>query len=70
MLSRLTNKLENTLYVFSRKLTTPANYLPLYQSAIFKSTFSITQPKTSMMSSRRVSLPCATSCSCQPSLPP
>ena len=61
MLTRLTNKLHNTLYTFSRPRKSPANYLPLYQSSVFKCMFLSTQLRISMMSSRKANLPSDTS---------
>jgi hypothetical protein len=38
MLSRLTNRLSHSLYNFARKRPAALSFLPLYQSAVFKST--------------------------------
>ena len=68
MLSRITNRLSHPLYVFARKpALSSATFLPLYQSSVFKSTHSGTQPTTSTRSSRRASRPSATSSSSPPS---
>lgn len=67
MLSKVTNRLSHSLYVFARKPTlSAAAFLPLYQSSVFKSTPFATQPTASTRSSRKASPPSATSSSFPP----
>lgn len=69
MMNRLTTRLSNSLYIFSKSRTAKPNFLPLYQSAVFKCTRPTTQPMTSMTSSPAASPPSDTSRSCPLSSP-
>jgi hypothetical protein len=61
MMNRLTTRISNSLYVYSKNRTAQPNFLPLYQSAVFKCTPTAMQPKTSMTSSPAASRPSDTS---------
>ena len=68
MLSKATNRLSQSLYVFARKpALSAATFLPLYQSSVFKSKHRPTQPTTLMRFSRKASLLSGTSSCCPPS---
>lgn len=45
MMNRLTTRISNSLYIFSRKRTAAPNFLQLYQSAVFKCTLTTMQPR-------------------------
>ncbi len=50
MLTRLTNRLSNQLYNFTRKPSTNSSFVNLYQSSIFKSIYTIIKARISTIS--------------------
>ena len=69
MLSRLTDKVQRTLYNFKRTVKSTPSYLPLYQSAVFKSTHCPTQPNSSTISLTANRRPAGTNSCCPPFSP-
>lgn len=65
MFNQLTNRLQHGLYVISKNRKSSSTFLPLYQSAVFKSTSPLTQPSPSMTSSR-TKRPLSATSSCFP----
>ncbi len=68
-MNRLTLRVSNSLYVFSKSRVAQPNFLPLYQSAVFKCTPPGMQPKTSTTSSPAANLRLDISKSYPPSSP-